>query len=626
MFSLNRKYALAFFILIDVLLIYLIYILIKTPSSSGYEPSIYAMYPVTFWVIYFVIYLFSLCPLLYSIFIKHDRLYSYAGLFNLSILTSILLLLPLFRSYLAVNSGDTLIHLGYIRDILTTHHLAEHTSAVANPYPLSHILSSVLILITNIKLETVVQIMPVIFFSVYVLFSYRLLGTLYKDNQRAILLLLFVLVPIIATATYYPSQMVFCFIPMFLYVCLKYRSNPSRSSACIIIILIACFPIMHPVSSFHLLVLIAIVSIVWYFTNAKDFKLHLTRYANFVMIFVVILLVWTISFTNIVGSIAPVFLDRSGTAELAETYEFQTEEKPDDISKPSNILSRYYSDYKKAELSILDAIILYIRLLGVRHLLIGIAAVFSIYGICNWIRGKRTNKLNMALSLICLVYIILYITSFLYPFRFPAARYLLGGRIHLYVLFISILINTNYIFELVGACKSKVRKIAFLVLIMVMFFSMTYVSTSGFYNSAFNRKPSSQVTHMYASSMNWLISVRNRKLPIEELENRQHQISYYLLGANEANLEPNLKAVTQPSKIPAHFNYNNERRLAKTLKEDCYVVINKMHELISVNIYPEYEDRWSFHPDDYKELESDISIDKIYHNGEIRVFYVNGMR
>jgi len=76
--------------------------------------------------------------------------------------------------------------------------------------------------------------------------------------------------------------------------------------------------------------------------------------------------------------------------------------------------------------------------------------------------------------------------------------------------------------------------------------------------------------------------------------------------------------------MPHHFNYDNESLLAKTLKKNMYLIINKKTELISTNIFPEYEDRWVFHPDDYEKLESDKSIDKTYHNGEIKIFFVNG--
>ena len=45
---------------------------------------------------------------------------------------------------------------------------------------------------------------------------------------------------------------------------------------------------------------------------------------------------------------------------------------------------------------------------------------------------------------------------------------------------------------------------------------------------------------------------------------------------------------------------------------------------ITLNIFPEYKDRLVFHPNDYEKLESDKSIEKTYHNGEIKIFFVNG--
>ena len=612
-----KKYKLIFLIFIEFLLIYLIYILKTVPGCSGYEPSIYAMYPETFWLIYFIIYLFSLSIIIYSIFIKNDKLPFYSSLINLLILNLIILLLPLFRGYISITLGDSTNHLSYIVDILSTNSIGEHGSPKINAYPITHILSTIVILFTQIKLETIGQTIPLFYYFIFVLFMYLSIKILYKSNEKAILLLLFLFVPILRSYMYYQSQMFFNLIPILLYAIIKGTTskNKSISFRYIIVIFIVVFPFMHPASSVLLMILFTIICMAWYCIDTKNFTLE--GYKNTPFLFIVIWLFWTTSLKHQFGGWIQHY--KNWILTLSDSYSYYN----------------YYSTgLHKAELSIVDSIHLYIKIFGPMHLLCGMSFVISLYTIYKWAKKKDTdNKLNSILSLVCLVYIIIYSASFFHTMP------LLGARIHIYLLLISILIITNYFYDLIHTTniknlslkkkalpKKAIKKIVSIVLLIILLFSLTYVATFALYDSPFNKREPQHVTYMNMYGINWLLQTRNDDLSIEELGYWQKHIVNFLLGSKKASLEPNLKFITVIHVIPNHFNYTNESLLAKSIKKDCYLFINKKSELVSANIFPEYEYRWSFTPDDYKQLEYDRSIEKIYHNNEIRIFYVNGRR
>jgi len=550
MFNLTRTHKLVFLILIEFLLIYLLYMLKVTPYASGYEASIYAAYPDTFWVIYFLIYLFSLSAVVYSVFIKGDKLIFYSSLFNLLVLTSIILLLPFLRGYITTGIGDVTNHLAYLKSISSTHYWGGPEAMRNSPYPLPHILSVDMMLITQMKLETI-------------------------------------------------SLMFFFLIPMLLYALIRDVRKRYYLFRYIIVILALTLPLTHPASSLLLTIFLSVICLVILILPGKTFPLR--NYINTVVLFLVVWLYWLISYLQF---------------EFAGWIRYYI----DWFSSPLEQASYFKKNVKgleAAQLSLVDAATLYIKKFGPMHLLFGLASAFSIYSIYNWIK-KKSDKLNVALSLICLVSIALYIISFFFTLT------LLGARVSPYVLLIAILTSTAFLFALVNAFKTRIKKVASLTLTIILLFSMTYIAIFSFYDSPFTRDPPEHLTYMELNGMSWFLQTRNKNLEVDDLSHQQKFVATYLLGFAESDLEPNLTSVYVPITMPHHFNYDNESLLAKTLKKNMYLIINKKTELISTNLFPEYEDRWVFHPDDYEKLESDKSIDKTYHNGEIKIFFVNG--
>jgi len=597
-----KKYNLLFLIVIEVLLLYLLYILINVPTSSGYEPSLYAAYPVTFWVIYFIVYLFSLSVLIYSIFVKENRVFFRTSLFNLLILNAFILLQPLLRNYFSIEIGDHSNHLAYIKEILSAHHLPDIAGDYANPYPMSHILSAVIMLFTQIDLEVVGYITPLVYYALYILFAYLLTKELYRNNQKTMLLLLFILMPILPVYFYYPSQHLFLLIPMLIYALVKDSGSISTSFRYIIIILFITLPMTHPLSSVLLLLFFVIIYLAGRIVRAENISLR--NYTNTVMIFLVVLGIWAISLESILSQIMDFYVGWFSSPE--EQYSYYK----------ANI-----AGLQVARLSIIEAILLYIRKYGPMHILFGIAFVFSLYTIAyNWIK-KKADKLNMVLSLVSLMYIIIYIISFFYTVTW------LGARIYPYVLLVSILIIVSFLFNLISAFKNNIIKTVSLILFVMIIFSMTFILTFNLYSSPFNREPPNHGTRMCLAGVDWLLRNKTEDFEVRDLDNSTRRYAIYLYGHEKAYSEElGLVGRAYRQTILPHFNYYNEPEFANNFSEDCYLVINKKTELISTNIYPEYEKRWSFHPDDYQKLEDDISIDKVYHNGEIKIFYIGVLR
>lgn len=135
-----------------------------SPSLSGYEFSLYGAYPWIFWLFIlsalFTGQLILLLAFLYPMKIKRNWVLG----FSLIFLTDFILIsLPLIRGYFINGSGDVLTHIGYMRDILT------NSNYINNHYPLNHIFGVIIHYFSNLSIEKISIIIPLIFSCIYLI-------------------------------------------------------------------------------------------------------------------------------------------------------------------------------------------------------------------------------------------------------------------------------------------------------------------------------------------------------------------------------------------------------------------------------------------------------------------------
>ena len=117
-----------------------------TPPAKGYELSLYAPYTVYLFIAILLAFIFSFSLILSNIYKSKVDVSCFVGLFTIFMLTGILIFLPLIRGYFFYERSDSLSHIGMVKDILMTGHIASE-----NFYPIFHIEFAIASIITDLN-------------------------------------------------------------------------------------------------------------------------------------------------------------------------------------------------------------------------------------------------------------------------------------------------------------------------------------------------------------------------------------------------------------------------------------------------------------------------------------------
>ena len=71
----------------------------------------------------------------------------------------------------------------------------------------------------------------------------------------------------------------------------------------------------------------------------------------------------------------------------------------------------------------------------------------------------------------------------------------------------------------------------------------------------------------------------------------------------------------------SYFNYTEYQTFGESLAEDRYMSIDKAGELAYLELYPQID---RFTTSDFAKLQKDSTVDKLYVNGEMGIWYVHG--
>jgi len=77
----------------------------------------------------------------------------------------------------------------------------------------------------------------------------------------------------------------------------------------------------------------------------------------------------------------------------------------------------------------------------------------------------------------------------------------------------------------------------------------------------------------------------------------------------------------RPSSPPSHFGYHKEAWLGEYCTEDVYIVLGDRDRLRYVKVYPAMV-KYRYYPEDFERLGGDPTVDKLYSNGGLGIYYV----
>lgn len=107
------------------------------------------------------------------------------------------------------------------------------------------------------------------------------------------------------------------------------------------------------------------------------------------------------------------------------------------------------------------------------------------------------------------------------------------------------------------------------------------------------------------------------------------------LDPNRPDIERSMTFLGYPfSTIPSHFGYESYKTFGEQYTEDFYVVIAEQRVKLTLTdpvlskqrvVGAAQIGRWDFTMQDFAQLERDPTMNRLYNNGELSVFFLNGI-
>lgn len=592
-----------------VFLILALKIIADTSPAPGYELSLYGAYPAAFWIIFIGGIFAAILVLLLEVFIDEKTKIWIPALCAILMWNFIFILMPLFRGYLFIGgaSADIFSHIGFIQEIINTGHVFEN-----NFYPVIHVFILSLSNTSGLSLNTISWFVPALFWAAYVFFMFLLARIISKNKQQAFLITAFSTVLIYSSYHFsmHPSIFSFIFLPLLLYLYHK-RNIAVKKIEITLLIIILCFFLVffHPVTT-----IIAIVMFVTFIVSTfllKRFKLFLRNSpvnvkvhnaTNIVLILTISFFAW---YTSHMGGLTAIKVIYQGMFSGSD----------------ASIASNYLSTLGAANLTMLQIA----RLFLLRY---GAVIIYSLIAmLCLLLIAKKFLFLRKIKELE-FSYSIQLIASFFASFAMMVGYAIVINPIRSSRYFLMMLTIFNgiviyFIFEEKKKLKKKtIKKYCLPILLaFVLLFSCT-VCIVNVYPSPTIWASNQQVTNMNFAGSVWISEKRDTTVQVAQCYGSNlWRMEHYMLGIKEGDERFSEKGSLD---VATHFGYGeNDTLLTVYDYSDTYLITTE-NSRQGVNAFPLNVQPIArqYTADDYRKLNSDTAVNKIYENGEHECWFV----
>lgn len=562
-------------------------ILIKTSPEGGYELSIYRAYPILFWFFLFGSIIMSICIIIFSSIFNSK--YWIFGVLALFICYTVILFLPSIRGYLffATGSGDIFSHLAHIQKLLDFGYLREDLF-----YPITHILTVNFNLITHLPVRSTTYLLLLIFTILYIT-SFFLLGKAILNNNYNALFMLAFASPFMYSFLHYaflPFLFALSFLPLALYCFHKKNLHKSWEFSLLLLILSFNIVFFHPFAGIMLLIVFIVFNIYdcWkYYTSCKNVLFYIS---NNVWILIVSLLAWYLSFKLILRSFGRV-IDALFDSGESTIYESQMNTLESSNASILLIAERFLKVYGSISLYFLLAILCLIIVFRKKNTAKDVEIIYSLLFICAALFGIFQG----------ISYFVVFEPIRISSFAIIVTTALLG------IVFHNIYINTQN------------KKIIVICMTIVICLS-SVVGVLNIYDSPWKGLPNKQITPMNSNGLDWFLRNANYSIPV------MTKTSFKKYNIYKSSFDNSIHGkVTEINQIPTHFGYETNKTLSSTTGYvDIYMMtseeLRKYHLVVPNNrrsLIPTYTEN------DFKELNRDSTVCKIYLNGEFEVWKIS---
>ncbi len=581
------------FLLVDIGLIYA-----HDAPATGYESSIYASTPMILWVSIIIAMICGVSIIVYSVYRNlENRMTWIIGVLLVAFFYVIAISVYQIRGYYAwVINGDPATHILFVKEILDTGHSPDSLI-----YPIMHIYSAEFAKLTNIDLITMEKLLPLFFLLIFILFVYILARSVFAVKGQAILAMLVSFIFLPGTTSFYPNLLANCLFPFFLFMLVKLFGKNKLNWILLLLIAVFLYPIFHILPTF-----IVTIMLVTFLLAALAYKLFNKKYKTGLYIYGLLLIVLAMWST--------VWITSFGVWDftIASTYKLITWGGTSYASSLSSQVTQAQSSGYNVLNYILEQEGVFIVFVLIAMLILPLA----------WkdLRAKRTDILLLFYPSILTIGACTVLMYFIHIGFGPL-------RLLFYIIVICALFVGFAFFKLLDKVQKYRSKAlhyfaigAIIVTIVILFIN----GLSVLYPSPYTFQQNYQTTKEEVSGMTMLLDHRNLNFDIVNTNLAYWRFAQIILSPGEIQAEniPESVPSTYSQATPYHFGYDNQTTFAASYTDNAYLLVTQRDRTVYTDIFPAMAKN-RFTAADFNQLSGDLSLYRIYTNGEFDSYYVS---
>jgi hypothetical protein len=566
-------------------------ILALTPEATGYEQSIYQVYPWYFWALAAVAVLIGNAVIVRSARSEtNDWLY---GLLLVLTVLGLLVFLPYFRGYAMFGRADVLSHVGFIRDIQETGRINP-----GNIYPNFHLLVLSLAYATGLAPQTMLMGLAGIG-SLFSVVSFVVLVSAVFNRRRALLAVPFGIALVAVQSVPYVFSILL--VPFVLYLFVMERRTRALHVRAALGVSLFGLVIYHPITTLFLLLVFGVYDVaralhargVLESTEGVTGPVGTLPFSQLV---VSVFAVWYLDFTKIV--------ERFGIV-------FETLAAPGGGGSSAASYGETVAQYSPSVVDI-------VRIAALRHgesaILLAVSGCYALAVTVAALRSRTSGTVFRstfvgALGLFTGLSALFFVVDLLVGFGRPLVYAELFGAVLAGA-------SVYFVAERTGA-RSTVYGALYVTIALLL-----ATSTMGLYASPMTVGQNEQVTDAELEGAAWYIENRDTGDDLSEFGVETNRFRDAIHGRE--NYTDDQVVTSDTDRIPRHFGYTENDTLGTSYEDQKYIVLSAAGRGFYESVYPGYEAFWKFERSDFERLERDPTVSSVYDNGEYDVYRVNG--
>lgn len=548
---------------------------------SGYEVSMYDVYPNFFWVLFVV----GMSVPSALILTKTDsrKVSDYLPVLSLILSVFLLISLPVVRNYFLLGRGDVVSHLGNIQHIVKLGAVGD-----GNIYPIIHIYVSAFSFVSGFQPHVATVAVATLVYVCYCLSVIPLSKNISTNPTQAALIMTLLIIPVLGTDVnrISPWSSTFLLIPtLLLSYFILVRNSTDITQYILLGIPLLAAAISHPVnglvSMFILLTLILFAD-----RDVRVISVSSVKYVFLPVIGVVIYIQWFFSTPEVLGLVSReimFFLQGTGTSDASTATGF------------FGIFSIYY----------LLEVILWRH--GIMLLLSGLSFFAFLWYLWNY-QSTGYNRYILIFGILSIVFTILSpMSDFLILSSFE--------RLDRYSIFMSVIGFGLIAGKAIWASKRKSVLVSSILIVIVLVSAFSVISV---YSSDRTKEPGRHVTENEIKMVNWTFEHGDTDTQIDVYGIFLDRYYFALTGDSNAPYPSNYTKSTPPP----HFGYDKGRSPSELYEDSHYLLTSGITETYYEATFPDRQEYWRYTSEDITNLNTDTKVNKIYHNGDASIHKV----